>query len=157
MKNNRSLSGFLFKFNPVQPGAIFFIMFIFLATILHAQGQSDKIKSSMQAFHQALVKKDAQSIDNFTHASLSYGHSNGWLESKKELMDHNASGYLVYQSFKEDSIRVTTAGKVSYVRFVADIRSSMDGAAPKDIRLKVVEVWVMDKKDWKILVRQAVR
>ncbi|HLF35778.1 MAG TPA: nuclear transport factor 2 family protein [Cyclobacteriaceae bacterium] len=157
MKNNRSLTGSLYNFRPVLPAAVFFILFIFPASTLHAQGQSEKIKSSMQAFHQALVKKDAQSIDNFTHASLSYGHSNGWIESKAELIDHNKSGYLVYQSFREDSIQVSVSGKVSYIRFVADIRSSMNNAAPKDIRLKVVEVWVMDKKDWKILVRQAVR
>ena len=111
----------------------------------------------MKEFHQALVSKDAGVIDRFTHPSLSYGHSNGWIETKAELMDHNKSGYLVYQSFKEDSIQVSVSGKVSYIRFVADIRSSMNNAAPKDIRLKVVEVWVMDKKNWKILVRQAVR
>ena len=136
---------------------IFLIVFLFSTTTIYGQEQSEKIKSSMKEFHQALISKDAGAIDRFTHPNLSYGHSNGWIETKAELLDHNKSGYLVYLSFMEDSIQVSVSGKVSYIRFVADIRSSMNSAAPKDIRLKVVEVWVMDKKDWKILVRQAVR
>ena len=111
----------------------------------------------MKEFHQALVNKNKMILDKFTHPDLSYGHSNGWLETKTDIIKDNQTGYLIYESYKEDSIKTTVVDHVAYIRFIADIRAGFKDQEIKDNHLKVVEVWIRENDAWKILVRQAVR
>jgi hypothetical protein len=121
------------------------------------QDSTEKVKAAMKEFHQALVKKDTISISRLTHANLSYGHSNGLLETKTEILKNNISGYLSYNSISEDSINIIVTGNVATVRFTTDINSSVAGNPPVDFHRKVLEVWILEKKQWLLLARQAAR
>ena len=133
------------------------IALIFFVSFVHAQ-TSDEIKlvESVKEFHQALVKKNTVSINQQTDKALSYGHSNGWVENKIDIIKDLETGYISYQSFKEDSITVAMNGTMANVRFVADITATMKGAT-STFHLKVLEVWVKKGKRWVLFARQAVR
>ena len=88
--------------------------------------------------------------------ALSYGHSNGWVETKKELIEHLESGYMEYNSFREDSIKVEVNGNVAHARFIAEINATMSGKE-FTFQLRVLEVWVKKGKRWVLFARQAVR
>jgi len=133
------------------------VSLIFLYNVSFAQDSRDKVKIVMKEFHQALVKKDTATINRLTHVNLSYGHSNGLIETKAEILKNNISRYLDYNSFKEDSINIVVTGNVAYARFTADINSSRAGNPPAASHLKVMEVWIMEKKQWLLLARQAVK
>ncbi len=62
-------------------------------------------------YHQALVKRDVAVIKNRTSKQLRYCHSNGWVESQKQQLQNLETGYLVYHSFKEDSMRILLPSK----------------------------------------------
>lgn len=62
-------------------------------------------------YHQALVKRDVAVIKNRTSKQLRYGHSNGWVESQKQQLKNLETGYLVYHSFKEDSMSIYLPSK----------------------------------------------
>jgi FKBP-type peptidyl-prolyl cis-trans isomerase 2 len=96
------------------------------------------------------------SINQQTDKALSYGHSNGWVETKKELIEHLESGYMGYNSFREDSIKVEVNGTVAHARFIADINAMMSGKE-FTFQLRVLEVWVKKGKRWVLFARQAVR
>lgn len=110
----------------------------------------------MKEFHQALVNKNTISISQQTDKALSYGHSNGWVETKTDMIEDLRVGYISYQSFKEDSITVTINGNMANVRFIADITATMKGST-NNYRLKVLEVWVKKGKRWILFARQAIK
>lgn len=125
---------------------------------LTASGQTDeqKLVSTLKEFHQALVKGNTVSINQQTDKVLSYGHSNGWVENKNELIKNLETGYMKYFSYREDSVQVSLNGTMANVRFVADINVSLNNNNGT-YHLKVLEVWVRKSKRWVLFARQAVR
>ena len=136
----------------------FFVTIVLLCWQMAGLAQTDEVKltSTLKEFHQALVNKNKVSINQQTDKALSYGHSNGWVETKKELIEHLESGYMEYNSFREDSIKVEVNGNVGHARFIADINATMSGKEFM-FQLRVLEVWVKKGKRWVLFARQAVR
>jgi Domain of unknown function (DUF4440) len=132
------------------------IILVFLAAGAGAQTDEEKLVQSMKDFHKDMVDKNTVSINQETEKSLSYGHSNGWVQTKNDLINDFKSGLISYQSIKEDSIKVTMGDGIANVRFVADIASSMKGNQI-NMHLKVLEVWVKKGKRWLLFARQAVK
>lgn len=110
----------------------------------------------MKEFHQSLVNKNTISINQQTDRALSYGHSNGWVENKKEMIQNIKSGYIQYHSFVEDSVSVIMNGNMANVRFVADINVTLKETR-NTYRLRVLEVWVKKGNRWMLFARQAVK
>src|SRR5688572_32134080 len=76
------------------------------------------VEYNMKRLHEMMVGRDLY-IDKYIDDSLSYGHSNGWVENKKDFL-RNLGKMMVYHSFREDSIRVAVNRKVAHARFIAD-------------------------------------
>jgi len=132
------------------------ILFFFLVAFASAQTDEEKLVTTLKEFHQALVNKNTVSINQQTDKALSYGHSNGWVENKTDIIKDLETGYISYQGFKEDSITVAINGNMANVRFVADITATMK-ATTTTFHLKVLEVWVKKGKRWVLFARQAVK
>jgi hypothetical protein len=132
------------------------ILFLFLFAYANAQTEEEKLTATLKEFHQALVNKNTVSINQQTDKALSYGHSNGWVETKGDVIKDLETGYISYQSFKEDSINVAMNGNMANVRFVADITATMK-ATTSTFHLKVLEVWAKKGKRWVLFARQAVK
>jgi len=133
------------------------ILFSLLFVAVFAQTtEEDKLTITVREFHQALVQKNTIFLNQQTDKALSYGHSNGWVQSKKDLINDFETGYISYQSFKEDSITVVINENMANVRFVADVEATLKGTASK-LHLKVLEVWVRKGKRWVLFARQAVK
>ena len=122
----------------------------------NAQTDEEKLTSTLKEFHQALVKKNTVSINQQTDKALSYGHSNGWVETKADMIKNLETGYMKYNSYKEDSIAITMNGAMANVRFVADISATFNGNAG-NYHLKVLEVWIRKGKRWLLFARQALK
>ena len=132
------------------------IFFFFLIAFANAQSDEEKLINTVKEFHQALVKKNTVSINQQTDKALSYGHSNGWVETKTELMMNLETGYLSYYGFKEDSISIVLNNNTASVRFVADIDVALKNTRVV-YHLKVLEVWVKKGKRWVLFVRQGIK
>lgn len=132
------------------------ILFFFLVAFASAQTDEEKLITTVKEFHQALVNKNTVSINQQTDKALSYGHSNGWVENKTDIIKDLETGYISYQSFKEDSVSVLINGNMANVRFNADITATMK-ATTSNFHLKVLEVWVKKGKRWVLFARQAVK
>lgn len=132
------------------------ILFFFLVAFTNAQTDEEKLITTVKEFHQALVNKNTVSINQQTDKALSYGHSNGWVENKTEMLKNLETAYISYQVYKEDSISVLINGTMANVRFVANITATMK-AATQTYHLKVLEVWVKKGKRWVLFARQAVK
>ena len=134
------------------------ITILFLLTVIfsNAQTEQEKLTVTLKEFHQALVNKNTVSINQQTDKALSYGHSNGWVETKADVIKDLETGYISYQSYQEDSLNLTLNGSMANARFVADINAILNGKSITS-HLKVLEVWVKKGKSWLLFARQAVK
>jgi hypothetical protein len=132
------------------------ILFVFAFVSSYAQTEEEKLTKTMKEFHQALVQKNTLSINQQTDKALTYGHSNGWVETKTDVINDLETGLISYQSFKEDSIKVSMNGSVANIRFIADIDATLRGSKSSH-HLKVLEVWVKKGKRWILFARQALK
>ena len=132
------------------------LLLLFSFVFANAQTEEEKLTTALKEFHQALVNKNTTSINQQTDKALSYGHSNGWVETKADVIKDLETGYLVYHSYKEDSLKIMINESIANVRFVADISATMNGN-DTNVHLKVLEVWVKKGKRWILFARQAVR
>lgn len=130
------------------------IVLLFISWMAVAQKDEQAVLHRLKAFHEALVKDKSQ-VPQYLDDSLTYGHSNGWVETKSDLIG-NLGNKITYHSITEDSINVVVNKKTAHARFVGVYSATMDGKASQ-FRLKVMEVWVKDKKRWKLFARQAIR
>ena len=135
---------------------ILFILLLFTFVFAHAQTEEEKLTATIKEFHQALVSKNTVSINQQTDKALSYGHSNGWVETKADMLKDLETGYISYQSYKEDSLNITMNDMMANARFVADVSATLNGKSTS-FHLKVLEVWVKKGKRWLLFARQAVR
>ena len=135
---------------------ILLFLFAFTSVLANAQTEEEKLTTALKEFHQALVNKNTASINQQTDKALSYGHSNGWVETKADMIKDLETGYIVYHSFKEDSLKITINESIANARFVADVRATMNGN-DTNVHLKVLEVWVKKGKRWILFARQGVR
>jgi hypothetical protein len=135
----------------------FFLIMVMAAGLKgFAQTEEAKLISTLKEFHQSLVNSNTVSINQHTDRALSYGHSNGWIETKNELVKNLETGYMDYHSYQEDSLQVEISGFMAHARFVADIHVSLNGKAGT-YHLKVLEVWVRKGKRWILFARQAIK
>ena len=135
----------------------YLFIFLFVSTVsAAAQTEEEKLISTMKEFHRALVQKNTVSINQQTEKSLSYGHSNGWVQNKNDIIKDFETGLISYQTYKEDSVQVSMSGNFANIRFVADINATLRGNAISN-HLKVLEVWMKKGKRWLLFARQAVK
>ena len=132
------------------------IIFLFIAVYCSAQTEEEKLTTTLKGFHQALVDKNTTSINEQTDKALSYGHSNGWVETKDDMIKDLETGYIVYHSYKEDSLNIVMNGNMANARFVADINATLRGNTFL-MHLKVLEVWMKKGKGWILFGRQAIK
>lgn len=134
------------------------ILSLLLSSFLaNAQTDEAKLTTTIKEFHQALVKKNTISINQQTDKALSYGHSNGWVETKSEMIKNLETGYTSYKSIKKDSLQITINENLANARFVGDYEVSLNGGNAVVYHLKVLEVWVKKGKRWLLFARQGVR
>jgi Domain of unknown function (DUF4440) len=130
---------------------------LFFTAAVAQTADETKLIETVKEFHQALVKQNTVSINQQTDKAVSYGHSNGWVQSKKDLIKDFETGKISYQSFKEDSVSVLMNDNMANVRFIAGITASVNGTTVNNYHLKVLEVWVKKSKRWVLFARQAVK
>lgn len=132
-----------------------FTGFINLLFVLPAfTQQSINAEQRIRDFHAAIVL-NKKGLSGFLHDSLSYGHSNGWVQDKIEFLE-DMNGKILYHSFSTDSLQTVQSKKILYARFQARVDATLKGSRAT-FNLHVLEVWVKRGGNWLLLVRQAIK
>lgn len=103
-----------------------------------------------------LINKNYDSLNSLMDAGVKYIHSNGWIQNKQEVIDDLKSGKLNYTS-----VNVSESSVALYNNHTAVVtgKGSFKGLMPDksefNISLLYTEVYVKQKKQWKLVSRQA--
>ena len=133
------------------------IAFQFLALLAISQADSITLKARVKELDQAMVSKDTAALNALLDKKLSYGHSNGWAQTKKEVLEDFTSGKLSYQKFESSGLTVPSLDKDwATVRMKLNTEGVVGGKAFV-MEIYVMQVWKKDKKGWQLFARQGAK
>ena len=113
-------------------------------------------KKATTALNEALLNKDAAVLKVLLHNDLSYGHSNGWIQSKEDVMADFVSGKIEYKKIEIGEENFVVNKEAVSVRSITKVEGVVNGTA-FSMSLQVLQVWKRIKKQWVLIARQSVK
>lgn len=129
---------------------------LFTFTLFAQDKQKAEVEKVLTEFRQAILDGDSATLDKLTAAELTYGHSLGKLETKQQFIHALASGESDYKSLDVTNQSIMVKDDIAIVRhtITADIT---DAGKYNKVTLVVLLVFHKEKKQWKLIARQAIR
>lgn len=136
----------------------YFLSMLLLSVALSSLAQKDArdVATAMESFRKAMVDADGETLNKLLADELSYGHSTGFVEGKKELIDKMLDGRYDFINMDLTEQTIQVVDKIALLRNKLDGKTS-DNGKPNEAHLYVLMVWKKTKKGWVLLARQAVK
>jgi hypothetical protein len=119
-------------------------------------GAVTAVERQVDALRAAMLRPTHAALAPLLADSLSYGHSNGRVESKDEFIELLLSGKSVFVTLDLTEQTVDVSGTCAVVRHTLTADTN-DGGNPGHVKLKILLVWHNENGRWTLLARQAVR
>lgn len=114
------------------------------------------LKDAAAKLNKALIAKDTIILKQLLHKDVTYGHSNGWVETKAEVIKDLVNGKLSYYKINSKDVQWKVINNVATLRNTSDISYELDGKEG-ELHLHVVQVWLKTNKGWQLLARQSTK
>jgi hypothetical protein len=141
---------------PVVKSLFFFLIF-FISLPVGAQTKHERevLAISSRKFDW-LVRRQADSLERVLDDRVQYIHSNGWVQTKREVLDDMRSGKLVYHrvTVKEAAVRVY--GNAAVVTGLGTFEG-VNGGNVFAMDLRYTEVYTLGASGWLLVSRHANR
>jgi len=126
-------------------------------SVLKAQSKIDThIADVLEQFRKAMVEADSIMLDKLTSPKLSYGHSGGHVDDKREFVHKIVTGQSDFVKIEITEQTIYVSKNVAIVRHKINAVTN-DNGKPGQVRLAVMLVWQKLHGDWKLLARQAIK
>lgn len=137
---------------------LFTICLLFVAAISFAQVDSVSLKQAMSDLDKALVTKDEKALVQLLHPEVSYGHSNGWVQNKMDIINDLKSGKLIYDKIENTSVTIVAINSDWATVRINSNATGRSGTGPTfDLKLHVLQIWLKTKNGWQLLARQGTK
>lgn len=144
------------KYTIIMKGFVF-ISLLFINLFAAAQVDSIELKDAMQKLDKALLQKDEVVLKSVLHKDVSYGHSNGWIQSKDDIVSDLKNGKLTYNSIENNSSAIVRIDKrFATVKTNTNAEGAVNGTAFK-LTLHIMQFWIKTKKGWQLIARQSAK
>lgn len=101
------------------------------------------------------MKENNSKIEEILHPEVSFGHSNGWVQSFEDFKKDSESKKISYQSIEQtDFIEFKKTKNVASLRRKVKV-SGIYKIYDFEMTLSLLEVWVKKGQNWKLWSRQA--
>jgi hypothetical protein len=134
------------------------VLFLLISLPFFSQTKKDKIAHHIIALHQKkfdfMISKQFDSLSLILDADLKYIHSNGWVESKEDLLANLKSDKLVYKKVTVSETKVTLTNHVAIVSGKGLFSVVLENQT-LEISLMYSEIYVKKKGKWLLLHRHA--
>ena len=134
------------------------VLFLLLSLPFFSQTKKDKIADHIIALHQKkfdfMISKQFDSLSLILDADLKYIHSNGWVESKEDLLANLKSDKLVYKQVLVSDTKVSVTNHVAIVSGKGLFSVILEDQKI-EIPLMYSEIYVKKRGKWLLLHRHA--
>ncbi|MCW3118804.1 MAG: nuclear transport factor 2 family protein [Chitinophagaceae bacterium] len=129
---------------------------LFVRLSVMAQKDTTAILDAVVRLEKALVNKDSATLNALLHKDVAFGHSSGWVQTKKDVVNDMISGFLAYDKIQDNSVLIDVNKEKAIVKEKISVSGIRDGKA-FGLDLFVMEVWLQNKKGWQLYARQSTK
>ena len=124
-------------------------------TMAKGNGET-QVAAAAEKLRLAMVAGDSVTLDAIALPQLSYGHSGGHVDDKREFVSKLASGKSDFVTMDISEQTITVLKNVAILRHKLHAQT-LDKGEPGTVDLLVMMVWQKAHGTWKLLARQAVK
>lgn len=138
---------------------LFFAVTTLLVTTIALNAQTKEetaVANAVEKLRKAMIDGNRQDLENIVLDKLSYGHSGGHVDDKKEFVEKLASGASDFVTIDLSEQTINVSGNTAIVRHKLEAKTN-DGGKPAEVHLLVLLIFQKDHRQWKLLARQAVK
>ena len=136
---------------------VLFVTFLTGMQTVYAQSNDEAaVAQAVESLRKAMFARDVKQFEVLISENVSYGHSAGRIENKKEFITAALANKSVMKSlaFTDETIKVT--GDKAIVRNTYNGVSELDGKT-NTTKIGVLLVWTKEGDTWRLYGRQAYR
>ncbi len=100
-----------------------------------ARRQEKAVMDAVEQLRKGMIDADKAILEKLVTDKLSYGHSGGHIDDKKEFVEKIVSGKSDFVSIDLSEQTVSVSGKIAVVRHILKAKTN-DGGKPADVHLK---------------------
>ena len=120
-------------------------------------GDERAVAQAVEALTKAMLDVDRARLEALTADQLSYGHSAGRIENKKEFIAYLESRASAFRRIELSDQTVSLVGNEAIVRHLFTGETVSPAGQVTPVRIGVLQVWQKQGGDWRLLARQAYR
>lgn len=136
----------------------YFILILLLPALSYSQSESKQVQVMMQMamLRSSLLNKDSVGLESVLANDVTYGHSNGLIQTKPQLIRSVMSGDQDYKSIDASNMVVRVYDNTAVVTINLKV-NLIFGGKPTDLNMYAMLVWVKKDKNWQLVARQSVK
>jgi hypothetical protein len=120
-----------------------------------AQDARMEVMMKMLSLKNSLIGKDSVALSGLLADDVTYGHTNGQIQTKTQLIRSVMSGEQDYKTIEPGEMNIKLFDKTAVVTMRSKVSMIYQGK-PLDLDMYVTVVWIKTK-DWKLEARQSVK
>ena len=119
-------------------------------------GDEAAVTQSVETLRKALLEADKVKLEEVAAAQISYGHSDGRVETKEQFINGVMTRKQVVKSLAFPDLKLSVVGNAAIARHIYLAESELEGKATTT-RIGALQVWQKQGGGWKLLARQGFR
>jgi ketosteroid isomerase-like protein len=119
-------------------------------------GDEAAVADAVETLRKALFEANKAKLEQVAAPQISYGHSDGRVETKEQFINGVMTRKQVVKSLAYPELKVAVVGNAAIARHLHLSESELDGKTTTT-RIGVLQVWQKQDGGWKLLARQAFR
>ncbi|MBL7731254.1 MAG: nuclear transport factor 2 family protein [Chitinophagaceae bacterium] len=141
----------------MKKSSLIIFLLLLVTSTLPAQDKKEKaVAAAVEQLTRAMIDADKTMLEKLVAEKLSYGHSSGAIDDKKQFVEKITSGRSDFVTIDLAEQTISISGKTAIVRHILHAKTN-DSGKPGDVHLRVMLVWQKQGGQWKLLARQAVK
>jgi len=114
------------------------------------------VAQSIETLRHGILQQDKAKLDQVAASQISYGHSDGRVETKEQFINGVMNRKQTQKSLAFPELKVFVAGNNAVARHIYLGESELDGKQTTT-RIGALQVWQKQADGWKLLARQGFR
>jgi hypothetical protein len=124
----------------------------------HAQSADERaVAQAVDALAKAMLEVDRARLEALAADQLSYGHSAGKIETKKEFVDAILSRASAFRKLDLSDQTISVVENEAIVRHLMTGETVSPSGQVSPVKVGVLQVWQKKDGNWLLLARQAYR
>ena len=114
------------------------------------------VAQSVETLRKALLEGDKSKLEQVASAQISYGHSDGRVETKEQFINGVMTRKQTVKSLAFPELKVAVVGTAAIARHIYLAESELEGKQTTT-KIGALQVWQKQDGAWKLLARQGFR